>query len=79
MSPHVYGEAFCSATTVAENNVRRAATANRLLHYASFYPPPPNLPAHSVGYARVSSVGQNLDSQVDAWKEPGAAKPSPTR
>ena len=37
-------------------------------------PPPPNLSSHRVGYARVSSVGQNLDSQVDALQRAGCGK-----
>lgn len=37
-------------------------------------PPPPNLPSNRVGYARVSSVGQNLDSQVDALERAGCGK-----
>ncbi len=37
-------------------------------------PPPPNLPSHRVGYAHVSSVGQNLDSQVDALERAGCGK-----
>ena len=39
MSPHATARHFAVQQTVAENNVRLAAIADRLLHYESFYTP----------------------------------------
>ena len=35
---------------------------------------PSSLATHRVGYVRVSSVGQNLDSQIDALQKAGCKK-----
>src|SRR5260370_41263896 len=52
----------------------KGAFLRHLIPFRTMEAPPSSLATHRVGYARVSSVGQNLDSQIDALQKAGCKK-----